>query len=163
MPLTHFRRRIVPLDILLIRRSLSLTSGARVILSSSATWLDRAVHPFALFNALTAILLLASFGALTALFNSSNSETILIISALFVTYLHSLFLHPFFSHEGFFHHLLPLLDSCISGRPYAFDNPDLVKECLLMPPPPGLVPRTCTLGLRVNFLTNVHAYLLPGP
>ena len=57
----------------MIRRSLSLISGARVILSSSATWLDRAVHPFALFNALTAIL--ASFGALTALFNSSNSGT----------------------------------------------------------------------------------------
>ena len=67
------------------------------------------------------------FGALTALFNPSNSETVLIISALFVTYLHSLFLHPFFlhpfsSHEGFFQHSLPSLDSCTSSGPYALDN-----------------------------------------
>ena len=89
MPLTHFRRRIVPLDTLLIRRSQIFTSGARVIFSSCATWINRAVHPF------------ASFGALTALFNSSNSETILIIFSLFITYLRSLFLHPSFLHPFF--------------------------------------------------------------
>ena len=101
---------------------------------------------------------------LTALFNSSNSETILIIFSLFITYLRSLFLHPsflhpsflhpFFSHEGFFQPSLPSFDSCIFGGP---------KECPLMLPLPGSVPGTCTLGLRVNFLTNVHACLLPGP
>ena len=160
MPLIHFRRRIVPLGIPSIRRVLSLTRDARVILPSAATWLDRAMHPFASFNALTAILLFASFGALTALFNSSNSEVVLIISALFAPYLHSLFLHPFFlhpfflhpfflhpfflhpfssrtlslltpflfsrpfsSHEGFFQRSLPSLDSCVTGGPYAFDNP----------------------------------------
>ena len=40
--------------------------------------------------------------SLTALFNSSNSEAVLIISALFVPYLHSLFLHPFFLHPFLF-------------------------------------------------------------
>ena len=96
----------------------------QAILSSSATWLDRAVHPFALFNALTAILLLASFGALTALFNSSNSETVLIISALFVTYSHFPFLHPSSFHEGFFQHSLPpTLNSCVPGGSDALDNP----------------------------------------
>ena len=150
-PLIHFRRRIVPLGTLLIRRSLSLTSGARAILSSSATWLDRAVHPF------------ASFGALTALFNPSNSETILIIPTLFVTYLHSLFLHPFFLHEGFFQHSLPRSTLALPAGHTPLTIPDLVKECLLMLLPPGSIPRTCTLGLRVNFLTNVHAYSLPGP
>ena len=163
MPLSHFRRRIVPLGILSIRRFLSLTSGARAILSSSATWHDRAVPPFASFNALTAILLLASFGALTALFHSSNSETVLIISALFVTYLHSLFLRPFSSHEGFFQRSLPSLDSCVTGGHTPLTIPDLVKECPLMPLPPGSIPRTCTLGLRMSFSTNAHAYSPPGP
>jgi len=168
VPLTHFRRCIVPLAILLIRRSLSLTSGARAILSSSATWLDRAVHPFALFNALTAILLLASFGALTALFNSSNSETVLIISALFVAYLHFLFLHPFFLHpssfhEGFFQrrsHQRSTLAFPAGHTPSTI--PDLVKECPHMLLLLGSIPRTCTLGLRVSFLTNAHAYSPPG-
>ena len=103
MPLTHFRRRIVPLGILSIRRVLSLTRDARATLPSAATWLDRAVHPF------------ASFGALTALFNSSNSETILVIFPLFITYLRSLFLHPSFLHPSFLHPFF-LTKGCSSNR-----------------------------------------------
>ena len=93
-----FRRRIVPSGVLLIRRVLSLTRGTRATLPSTATWVDRAVHPF------------ASFGALTALFNSSNSETILIIFPFFITYLRSLFLHPSSLHPFF------LTKGCSSTR-----------------------------------------------
>ena len=154
MPLIHFRRRIVPLDILLIRRSLILTSGARVILPSSATWTNRAVHPF------------ASFGALTALFNSSNSDRITF--SLFTIYLRSFFLHPSFLHPFFFTQgcssiRFPRLTLAFLAVSTLLTIPGLVKECLLTLLPPGSLPRTCTLGLRVNFLTSVHAYSLPGP
>jgi len=146
-----FRRRIVPSGILLIRRVLSLTRGARATLPSTATWVDRAVHPF------------ESFGALTALFNSSNSETILLIFPLFITYLRSLFLHPFFLTKGCSSIRSPRSTLAFPAVPTSLTIPDLVKECLLMLLRPGSVPRTCTPGLRVTFLMSVHAYSLPGP